>query len=847
MIYPHNFESKISFNLIREMLKNACLSTMGKEQVDQMQFSTNINEIRTWLQQITEMNRVIEQEENFTLQYFFDMRTALKRIRIENTHLQEDELFDLRRSLDTIFNIIHVLQQNQEEEDNPNTTTYRYPTLFLLTQKVTPCPQILQRIDQILNKLGHIRDNASPTLLQIRTQLKQAKANVSHTLNSILRSAQTDGIIDKDTAPSLRDGRLVIPIVPGLKRKIKGIVHDESATGKTVYIEPTEVVEANNLIRLLQANEQKEIIRILTAVTQTIRPYVEPLLQAYHMLANIEFIYAKTKLSKQTKAIAPQIAHKPYIDWIDAIHPLLQLSLQKQNKKVIPLTITLTPQKHILIISGPNAGGKSVCLKTVCLLQYMLQCGLCIPIAENSKAGIFTNIMIDIGDEQSIENDLSTYSSHLLNMKNMIKAANQTTLLLIDEFGTGTEPLIGGAIAQAVLQQFCNKQAWAVITTHYQNLKLFADTHPMVQNGAMLYNRQQMKPLFQLAIGQPGSSFAIEISRNIGLPQQVIQYATDIVGTNYIQSDKYLQDIVRDKKYWENKRQTIHQKEKQLDNIIQQYDEQINSIKQQQKLIINQAKQQAQELLNDANKRIENAIREIKEQQAEKQATKNIRQQLKQFEQTINLQTNKQQTAIMSDDDFAKKLLQLKQRKQRKEKRKNDKILLQQALNTKPTQTPKPTQPAFNIGCQVRIVGLTTVGTIEHIEGKNATVIFGDMRTKIPTTRLQLATTPPTQQQPLPTNKQSRTTRNTIDEHTKNFKTELDVRGMRGDEALQAVQYYIDDAILMAANQVRILHGKGNGILRQLIRNYLSTIPNVVNYRDEHVQFGGAGITVVDL
>lgn len=863
MIYPHNFESKIGFNQIRTMLKSNCLSTMGKELVDAMSFSTHVEEIRTWLQQINELSRILTEEDYFPLQYFYDMRPTLSHIRLENTHIEEEELFHLRCSLQTIAGITQLLRQikedapvaddnKEEDEENLPKPTYRYPTLQTLTVQVVLYPNLLQRIDQILDKLGHIRDNASPTLAKIRGELKHTEGSVSRTLNSILRSAQSEGLVDKDATPTLRDGRLVIPIVPRLKRKIKGIVHDESATGKTIYIEPTEVVEANNRIRELEAEERKEVIRILTTLTSHIRPHIPALLQSYKMLAKIEVIYAKRQIAKQMKAITPEVFNQSYIDWVGAVHPLLSQSLEKQGKKVVPLDIMLTPQKRVLIISGPNAGGKSVCLKTACLLQYMLQCGLCIPVSEKSKAGIFDNVMIDIGDEQSIENDLSTYSSHLLNMKNMMKAANNRTLLLIDEFGTGTEPQIGGAIAEAVLQQFCNKKAWAIITTHYQNLKHFADKHQGVVNGAMLYDRHEMRALFQLAIGQPGSSFAIEISRKIGLPEQVIQDASNMVGTNYIQSDKYLQDIVRDKRYWENKRQTVHQCEKDLEKKIAHYEEDIKNLEQERKMIIKRAKQQVDDLFKESNRRIENAIREIREKQAEKEATRKIRENLKAYEQALKDEPDNGKRGVMSDEDFAKKVEQIKQRKERREKQKNDKQAQKQKEQDRKLQGLNCSNKLdiIAVGDRVRIIGLTSVGTVQQINDNNAVVIFGDIRTKMRINRLERAPkeqVKETLRDRLGGVKVNNITRTTIDEHRKDFKQELDVRGMRGDDALLAVQHYIDDAVLMDVDQVRILHGKGNGILRQLIRQYLSTVPNVANYCDEHVQFGGAGITVVEI
>ena len=504
----------------------------------------------------------------------------------------------------------------------------------------------------------------------------------------------------------------------------------------------------------------------------------------------------------------------------------------------------LTSDRHILIISGPNAGGKSVCLKTVGLLQYMLQCGLSIPVSERSKVGVFDDIMIDIGDEQSIENDLSTYSSHLLNMKNMMRRAGEATLLLIDEFGTGTEPQIGGAMAEAVLNQFVKKHAWGVITTHYQNLKHYADSHDGIANGAMLYDRHEMRPLFQLAIGQPGSSFAIEIARKTGIPDEVIREASAIVGSDYIQSDKYLQDIVRDKRYWENKRQSVHQREKDLEKTIAKYEEEIKELAQKRKDILRQAKEQAQELLKESNRNIENTIREIRECQAEKEETKRLREELNAFKEDVSEIDTKS-----ADDLIEKKMRQIMERKERREKRKKEKKENAGKPTTIGTKLPTPTasaeQQTFAAGDTVRMRGLTTVGTVESVQGKEATVVFGDVRTKVKTSRLEHTTKKPESTQPA-TFAISRETRQTIDSHKLNFHQDLDVRGMRGDEALNAVQHFIDDAILVGMSRVRILHGKGNGILRQLIRQYLQSVPNVTNCKDEHVQFGGAGITVVD-
>ena len=633
----------------------------------------------------------------------------------------------------------------------------------------------------------------------------------------------------------MRDGRLVIPVAPGMKRKIKGIVHDESATGKTVFIEPAEVVEANNRIRELEGEERREIIRILTEFSSVIRPQIPALLQSYEFLAEIDFIRAKALLGLEFKAGKPSFEDRQILDWFDAIHPLLQLSLAKHGKKVIPLEIELTPQQRILLISGPNAGGKSVCLKTVGLLQYMLQCGLLVPMHERSHAGVFSHIFIDIGDEQSIEDDLSTYSSHLTNMKVMMKSCNEKSLILIDEFGGGTEPQIGGAIAEAVLKRFNLKQTFGVITTHYQNLKHFAESHEGVVNGAMLYDRHEMRALFQLQIGNPGSSFAVEIARKIGLPEEVIADASEIVGSEYIQSDKYLQDIVRDKRYWETKRQNIRKREKQMEETIARYEKDIEELERSRKEILKKAKEAAEQLLQESNAKIENTIRTIKEAQAEKEMTRLARQELADF---------KEQVADIEKQSMEEKIARKMDKLREKQERKKEKKAQQQKAPAQPTPVIKPIAEDD----YVRIKGQTSVGQVLEINGKNAVVMFGLMKTNVKLDRLE-RTEAPQQNKALTkaTTFVSSETQERMYEKKLNFKQDIDVRGMRGDEAIQAVTYFIDDAILVGVSRVRILHGTGTGILRTLIRQYLATVPGVAHFQDEHVQFGGAGITVVDL
>ena len=817
--------------------------------------------------------------------------------------MEVEELFELKRSLETIIAIVSFLSRGEETEQGE--IRHYTPALYALADGIATFPILVQRISQIIDKFGKMRDNASPDLLQIRRELSRMEGSISRTLYSILHSAQAEGLVEKDVTPTLRDGRLVIPVAPGMKRRISGIVHDESATGRTVYIEPSEVVEANNRIRELENEERREIIRILTEFAKKMRPNVPEILDSYSLMAAVDFIRAKAELARLFRSFEPEVSDKPHIDWIRAVHPLLQLSLERKSRKdanrlsstdnnshadkdsddeislqednilseeeyktgnvppsVVPLDIQLTKDKHLLIISGPNAGGKSVCLKTVGLLQYMLQCGLSIPVGDRSTTGVFTDIMIDIGDEQSIENDLSTYSSHLMNMKIMMRHATEHTLILIDEFGTGTEPQIGGAIAEAVLRQFWKKHVWAVITTHYQNLKHFAENHPGTANGAMLYDRHEMRPLFQLAIGRPGSSFAIEIARKTGIPEEVIHDAADIVGSDYIQSDKYLQDIVRDKRYWESKRQTIHSHEKELEKRIVQYEKDIATLEQSRKDILRRAKEQAEEIIKESNRRIENTIREIREKQAEKEETKRIRQELAAYEEGLlsssqpdkpgkNNKKKMKDSGLLSDEDFQKKVDKIKSRKERHEQHLKERAGKQQAAAEalKNAVRKQQTDGVVNVGDAVRIKGLTTVGKVETVDGRQATVIFGDMRTKMAVSRLEHvdAASLQTEQQQFQAYNYSRETRETIDKHRNQFHQELDVRGMRADEALNQVQYFIDDAILVGAGQVRILHGKGNGILRQLIRQYLASIPNVKSYRDEHVQFGGAGITVVEL
>lgn len=819
MIYPENFEYKIGFDKIRQLLIAKCLSPLGEEKVTNLAFSSDYIHISESLSQTEEFMRIINEEDNFPTNYFLDVRHALRNIRVEGTWIDEVALFDLRRSLQTIRDIVLFLKK-EEEENTP------YPYLYALAGEVAIFPQLISKIDNILDKFGRIKDNASAELSRIRKDIAHVSSGISRSLNAILRTAQNEGLVEKDVTPTMRDGRLVIPVAPAFKRKIKGIVHDESASGKTVFIEPAEVVEANNRIRELESEERREIIKILVTFTDILRPLVADILQSYEFLATIDFIRAKATFAIDLDAIKPSIEDKQIIRWYRAKHPLLFISHRKQNKQIVPLDIELEEDNRILIISGPNAGGKSVCLKTVGLLQYMVQCGIPIPLAENSKVGIFNNVFIDIGDEQSIENDLSTYSSHLTNMKFFVRNCDEKTILLIDEFGGGTEPQIGGAIAESLLKRFNEKESFGVITTHYQNLKHYANEHKGVINGAMLYDRHLMQPLFTLSIGNPGSSFAIEIARKIGLPEDVIADASEIVGSDYINMDKYLQDIVRDKRYWETKRQSIRQKEKRLEEITTTYETDLLSVEKQRKEILRHAKADAERVLSEANAKIENTIRTIRESQAEKEKTKQARLTLNEFKSSLEDEKN------FSDDKIAKKIEKLKEKEKNKKK--------------KSEQPKEIKEQIIAIGDNVRIKGQTSIGQVLDIQKGSATVAFGMIKSTVKLETLEY----------ISKNQVKRENRSTtisvvasddLREKKLNFKQDIDVRGMRGEEALQAVMYFVDDAVLVGVSRIRILHGTGTGALRQMIRDYLRTAQGVRNFQDEHVQFGGTGITVVDL
>ena len=796
MLYPVNFEHKIGFDSVRSLIDEKCAGSWGVEEAEKISFSNDFDTIVASLTLINEMMSLITDSNALPVPVVIDLRQQFADTKAEGTFLETKDLIALKKNISTLRELVQFIS-----DADPN----RFPSLINFVKDTFTFANIENRIDSIINRFGDVKDNASPNLAQIRRDIIISQNSVSKIMRSVLNKAAEDGFIDKDVTPSLREGRLVIPVSSMNKRRIPGIVHDESATGKTVFIEPTAVVEVNNRIRELENEERREIIRILTEFTNFVRPYYDDILNSCLLVAKIDAIRAKALFSIDIKAIKPYLYSDCRIDWYEARHPLLEKSLTRQGKKIQPLNIRLNKKQRILLISGPNAGGKSVCLKTAGLLQYMLQCGLPIPIHERSNAGIFQSIFIDIGDEQSIENDLSTYSSHLINMKNCIKYSNGKSLLLIDEFGTGTEPQLGGAIAEAVLNRLNTNHVYGIITTHYTNLKHYAAQTEGIVNAAMLYDRNKMQPLFMLSIGTAGSSFAIEIARKIGLPDDVINAASKIVGEEQIDFDKHLQDVARDKRYWEQKRAKIKEEEQKLQSLTEHYDALVQDIKKKEKEIIRNAKEEASEIIKNSNAKIENTIRAIKESAADKNITQTERRELENFKKSLDKQLEKQPSVKQPQD--------------------------------------------FHKGERVRIKGQNIAGTIDAVNGKTAIVFFGQIKSTVDVSKLEHLTASQLKEMEKYSTNAVANAKKGFDmrERQLNFSQDIDVRGMRVDEALQAVIYFLDDAQMFNVSRVRILHGTGTGALKSAIRDYLYQSSIVKSFKDEHVQFGGAGITVVDL
>lgn len=822
MIYPDTIEQKIGFDGVRGRLKGLCVSPLGQSWCADMAFSANPGLVHRQLREVAEMLAILGGDAAFPLEGVHDCRALLASLRVPGTFPAESELPGLRSSLGAMAAIYSFFAKLRQQPDDPSELPRSpYPVLDAIARDLMPFPAIVAAIDRIIDRHGEIRDNASPELAAIRREMAQTAASINATVRRVMAAAVRDGFLDSDTAPSVRDGRLVIPVSPMYKRKIAGIVHDESASGKTVFIEPAPVVEANNRLRELALEERREIVRILTALADVIRPEIDALSDAFELLGEIDFIHAKAQYARLTDAQLPNLSDGPELEWYHACHPGLAMTLARQGKEVVPLDIVLTPERRLLVISGPNAGGKSVTLKTVAIVQYMAQCGMLPPMHSNSHLGVFDDIFIDIGDDQSIDNDLSTYSSHLRSMKFFLAHGAGRSLVLIDEFGGGTEPQIGGAIAQAVLGKLNASGVWGVVTTHYHNLKQFAEDTPGLVNGSMLYDRNRMAPTFRLAIGQPGSSFAIEIARKTGIPDEIIEEARRIVGSDYVNMDKYLLDIARDRRYWENKRSSIRLKEKQMEETANRYNHELEELRERRRQIIEDARQEARRILEGSNAAIERTIREIRSSQAEREKTMEARRQLEQQRHQLSAQAE-------SSPALRRKI--------------------PKAKGQKTAASPQSAAPdVITVGSNVVLAdGGGTVGTVEAISGKTATVVFGQMKTSVKLERLRATVRKPSAGKSS-ASYLSNATSEASRERQLSFSQELDVRGMRTDEAVQAVMYYMDDAIQFNAGRVRILHGTGTGALRQYIRRYLDSVPQVTRYHDEDVRLGGAGITVVEL
>lgn len=831
MVYPSPesaFESKIGFDKIRAAVAQRCRGSLAAAEALEMSYSPDHETVVRKLTKVNEMLAILQASLDFPLRDIGDVNVSISELRAQGSYIPSLRLYRLMNALEQCSDIVRFFNASRKDGVSP------YPELCKVAAALGSFPELIRIINASVNKFGEIKENASDTLYDLHKRLRAASGSVSGAMRRVLDRAIAAGIADRDTAPSIRDGRMVIPVDAANKRSIQGIVHDTSATGKTVYIEPLEVVEAGNRIRELEVEIKHEEIEILKNIAAEIRPYLDEILDSCRVLAKLEFIRAKADYAREVDGRMPNIAKRPGLEWYHAVHPQLLVTLRAQGKEVVPLTIKLDDAQRILIISGPNAGGKSVCLKTVGVVQYMTQCGLLPTLYENSHVGIFKNIFIDIGDEQSIENDLSTYSSHLRNMKYFLQHTDSRTLILADEMGSGTEPQIGGALAQAILEKLSATHCLGIVTTHYQNLKTFAAEHEGFVNGAMLYDRQHLQPTFQLSVGNPGSSFAIDIARKIGLDADVIENAREIVGSDYVNLDKYLLDIARDRNYWSNKRRSIKEKETRLDSLLSKYEDKADDLKSQRNAILHEAKAEAKEILAGANAQIERTIREIRNAQADKEKTRKIRTEFEAYRHSVE---DKDPEAESETPEALKELKHTS--RNRKEKIRKPKRNAEKAVEL-------TTKDSFAAGDYVKMKDSNVVGQILRMENKKAEVAFGALRTMVDIGRLSPATKP---KQTAATQVMGISNATAEDSRRRqlNFKNEIDVRGMRGDEAVQAVIYFLDDAVQFSAKRLRILHGTGQGILKTLIRQQLNANPNVASFRDEDVRFGGAGITVVDL
>ncbi len=806
MLYPQSLEQKLGFDKIRELLRQACISPMGQDYVERIRFSDNHSLIDKLLRQTYEFKQIVEYEPDFPQANYLDVREALAKARVEGLALPEEDFYALKLTLRTIQDCLKFLEKREDG----------FPYLKELAGPIGVDKNLLNNLDRVIDDRGHVRDTASPELARVRRQIIAEQNNLRRQLDIILRTARQNGWIPEDLGLTVRGGRLVIPVAAEHKRKIKGFVHDESQTGQTVFLEPAEVFDANNEIRELEYAERREIYRILLELTNTLRPALDDLKRAVSFLGQVDFIRAKARLAVTLDAGMPLVLNRPVVNWTAARHPLLYLSLKKQGKPLVPLNLQLVEDKRILIISGPNAGGKSVALKTIGLVQYMVQCGLLAPLAEHSDVGIFQNLFIDIGDEQSLENDLSTYSSHLTAMKQFVVGANRKTLFLIDEFGTGTEPGLGGAIAEAILEELNGSGAYGVINTHYTNLKVFADKTPGLVNGAMRFDGEHLEPLYELEMGRPGSSFAFEIAQKIGLPNAVINRAKEKLGSQQVSFEKLLKELDIEKRVFSEKNLEISINQRKVAQQLAEYTALKTKLDTEQKQLLNAAKLKAKTLVQEANQRIENTIREIKEQKAEREPTREIRAELQRFEQQA--------------------------------------LKLEIIPEEKPAKPPVDDSPDeaedgdIRVGSYVRIEGQTAIGQVLALRGKDAEISIGVLKSTIKLNRLETVSRRAYREATGETTTNKPRSRGMdINEKAMNFSFNLDIRGSRGDEAIGQVDRFIDDAVMLGYPELRIVHGKGDGILRTLVRNHLRGYKQVGKMEDEHADRGGAGVTIVKM
>ena len=825
-------EQKIGFDKVREKIAAKCATEYAQRKVASEQMSRDGDEIMFRLRLTDEMRLICLFEDTFPAGGYLDTKTFLLPLQAENTSIDLPSLRQLRTSLDTLRRILAFFRECKDD---------LYPTLRMISAPVMWYPEVGRRIETILDRQGEVRDTASPALGEIRRSLRAKEGQVSKRINAILGSAKGEGLVEADAEVVVRDGRVLIPVPAGGKKKLPGIVYDESASGKTAFIEPFEIVELGNQIRELQFDEQREVARILFEFTEFLRPYLPDLIDASDYIGEIDFIHAKALVALDMIAGMPILSENGELNLRRARHPLLEASLRREKKEIVPLTLSLSKEKHILLISGPNAGGKSVCLKTVGLLQYMFQWGMLIPTSEVSEMMIFDSIFIDIGDDQSLENDLSTYSSHLKNMREILLHASSSSLVLIDEFGSGTEPAAGGAIAEAVLARLDEMGAYGVITTHYTNLKLYADKSSGVDNGAMLFDGAAIKPLFKLEQGMPGNSFAFELARKMGLPADIVKDAEARAGSDFVNIERNLRKIARNRRVLDEKLTRIKATDKTLENLTDRYQKELEEVKALKKKMLDEARAEAADILDQANKQVERTIREIREAQAERDKTRTARAALTQAREDL-----KQDKPSANDEAIERKMRQIVERKERERARK-EKRGEQPAASSVP-KIPAADKSPLQVGDKVRLKDNDMVGEVVQVSAKYVSVSIGSIISKMAPGKIERISNQQFK------DKQRNTFRpvihydsESISRRKLEFKPTIDIRGERLNDALDIVMHFIDDATMVGVSQVKILHGKGNGVLREEIRKFLKTVPAVASFRDEAVQQGGAGITVVEM